>query len=134
LNLNLPPGLIEEMVRHARSSLPLESCGLLAGRERTATRFIAITNRLASETEYDMEPSELVTALRSFRINGENLLAIFHSHPRGPAAPSERDVERAWYPEAAQIIASFASPESPGLRGFRILDGKVVEIELRVIV
>ena len=134
MNLVLPPGLLEEMVRHARSALPLESCGLLAGKEHTATRFLAITNRLGSATEFDMEPTELVAALRAFRTNGESLVAIFHSHPAGPARLSGRDLERAWYPEAAHIIVSFASPESPDVRGFRILDGKAVEIELRVIV
>jgi proteasome lid subunit RPN8/RPN11 len=134
LNLNLAPGLLEQIVTHARSGLPLESCGLLAGRESLATRFIPITNRLASAREFDMEPSELVAALRSLRTNGESLLAIVHSHPRGPALPSAKDIERAWYPDAAQIIVSFASAETPDVRGFRILDGEVIGIELRVIV
>ncbi len=81
-----------------------------------------------------MEPAELIAALRSLRTNGESLLAIFHSHPRGPAVPSARDIDRAWYPEAAHIIVSFASAETPEVRGFRILDGEAIEIELRVIV
>jgi len=134
LNLILEPGLLDQMVDYTRSALPLESCGLLAGREQTATRFIPVTNRLASRTEYDMEPSELIAALRAIRSSGERLLAIVHSHPRGPAVPSSRDVERAQYPEAAHVIASFALPETPEVRGFRIMDGQVVEIELRVIV
>jgi len=134
LNLSLAPGLLEQIVHHARSGLPLECCGLIAGREQSATRFIPITNRLASTTEFDMEPAELIAAIRSLRTNGESLQAIFHSHPRGPAVPSPRDIERAWYPETAHIIVSLASAESPEVRGFRILDGEVVEIELRVIV
>jgi proteasome lid subunit RPN8/RPN11 len=130
----LAPGLLEQIVAYARSGLPLECCGLLAGRESSATQFIPITNRLASSTEFDMEPSELIAALRSLRTHGENLLAIVHSHPRGPAMPSARDIERAWYPHAAHIIVSLASAETPEVRGFRILDGEVLEIELRVIV
>lgn len=121
-------------MEHARSGLPLESCGLLAGREQSGTRFIPIVNRLASTTEFDMEPAELIAAIRSIRTNGESLLAIYHSHPRGPAYPSPRDIERAWYPEAAHLIVSLASAESPEVRGFRILDGEVITIELRVIV
>jgi [CysO sulfur-carrier protein]-S-L-cysteine hydrolase len=134
LNLILAPGLLEQIVTYARSGLPLENCGLLTGRDLSATRFIPITNRLASATEFDMEPAELIAALRSLRTNGESLLAIVHSHPRGPAAPSPRDIERAWYPEAAHIIVSLASAETPEVRGFRILDGEAIEIELRVIV
>jgi proteasome lid subunit RPN8/RPN11 len=134
LNLILAPGLLEQIVAYARAGLPLECCGLLAGQESSATQFIPITNRLASATEFDMEPAELIGALRSLRTNGKMLLAIVHSHPRGPALPSARDIERAWYPDAAYVIVSFASAETPEVRGFRILDGEVIEIELRAIV
>ena len=134
MNLNIAPGLLEQIVAHTRAGLPLESCGLLAGREALATQFIPISNRLASATEFEMEPAELIAALRSLRTNGESLLAIVHSHPRGPAMPSPRDIERAWYPDAAHVIVSFASAETPEVRGFRILDGEVMAIELRAIV
>ena len=134
MNLSFAPGLLEKIVAYAQAGLPLESCGLLVGQESSATQFIPITNRLASATEFDMEPAELIGALRSLRTNGERLLAIVHSHPRGPALPSARDIERAWYPDAAHVIVSLASSETPEVRGFRILDGEVIEIELRAIV
>jgi proteasome lid subunit RPN8/RPN11 len=134
LNLSIAPGLLEQIVVHTRAGLPLESCGILAGREALVTQFIPITNRLVSATEFDMEPAELIAALRSLRTNGESLLAIVHSHPKGPAMPSARDIERAWYPDAAHVIVSFASAETPEVRGFRILDGEVIAIELRAIV
>jgi [CysO sulfur-carrier protein]-S-L-cysteine hydrolase len=134
LNLGLAPGLLDQIVAHTRYCLPLESCGLLVGRDSLASQFIPITNRLASATEFDMEPAELIAALRSLRTNGDSLLAIVHSHPRGPALPSAADVRKAWYPDAAQVIVSFASVENPVVRGFRILDGEVKEIELRAIV
>lgn len=134
MNLILGPGILEQIVQHARAALPQEGCGLIAGREDSATRFIPVTNRLASATEYDMEPSELIAALRSLRTEGSRLLAIYHSHPSGPAVPSPRDIERACYPEAAHIIVSLASLETPVVRGFRIVDGQGAEIELHVIV
>jgi proteasome lid subunit RPN8/RPN11 len=134
LNLDLAPGLLDQIVAHTRSRLPLEGCGILSGRVSTASQFIPITNRLASPTEFDMEPAELIAALRSLRTNGDSLLAIVHSHPRGPAFPSATDIERAWYRDAAHIIVSFAATETPEVRGFRILDGEVIAIELRVIV
>jgi proteasome lid subunit RPN8/RPN11 len=93
-----------------------------------------ITNRLASTTAFEMEPAELIAALRSIREAGERLLAIGHSHPNGPASPSTRDIKSAYYPEAAHIIVSLASVENPVARGFRIVDGEVIDIELHVIV
>ncbi len=55
-----------------------------------------------------------------FEDAGLELLAIYHSHPRGPATPSETDVARAFYPEAIYLICDFAGPDLPVLRGFRI--------------
>jgi len=134
MHLTLAPGLMDRIVRHAAAALPQEGCGLIAGSGGAAERFIPMTNRLASTTSFDMEPSELIATLRSLRESGESLLAIYHSHPRGPAEPSPRDIDRAYYPEAAQIIVSLASPENPVVRGFRIVDAQAIEIELRVIV
>jgi [CysO sulfur-carrier protein]-S-L-cysteine hydrolase len=140
VHLILAPGLLDVMVRYAQSQLPLECCGLLVGSEGaealsgSVSRFIPISNRLASATEYEMEPAELIASLRSLRQSGEKFLAIFHSHPRGPAVPSTRDIDRAYYPEAAHVIASLVSAETPEVRGFRIVDGEAIEIELRVIV
>jgi len=122
------------MVKHFQAELPREGCGILAGMENVVTRFVPIANRLASATAFDMEPAELIAALRSIREAGERMLAVGHSHPNGPATPSRRDIESAYYPEAAHIIVSLASAESPVARGFRIVDGEVIEIELHVIV
>lgn len=134
MNLDLAPGLLDQIVTYTRSRLPLESCGFLAGRDSFASQFIPIANRLASATEFDMEPAEMIAAMRSLRTNGDSLLAIVHSHPRGPAWPSATDIARAWYPNTAHVIVSFALAETPEVRGFRIHQGEVIGIELRVIV
>ena len=138
MSLILGPGILEQIVQHARTALPQEGCGLIVGldggRDGSATRFLPITNLLQSATSYEMEPAELIAALRSLRTTGESLLAIYHSHPRGPAVPSPRDIERAYYPDAVHVIVSLASPETPVVRGFRIADGRSVEVELHVIV
>jgi proteasome lid subunit RPN8/RPN11 len=133
VNLVLDGNLMEKIVAHARSTYPMEGCGLLAGKEYSAERFIPITNRLASATAFDMDPSELIAAHRSMRESGESLVAIYHSHPQGPARPSRVDIQQAYYP-AAYIIVSLASRENPAVHGFRIIDGAAVEIELHVIV
>lgn len=133
MNLSLAPGLLEEIIEHARRCYPKEGCGLLVGRQ-AADRFIAVDNASASETAYDMEPAQLIGALRDLRAGGERLVAIYHSHPRGPAQPSRSDIERAYYPEAAHLIVSLAEPEHPQAAAFRIIDGDVLEIEVHVIV
>lgn len=59
--------------------------------------------------------------------DGLELLAIYHSHPAGPARPSPSDVAQAYYPEQAQLIISLAG-EGAVVRAFRIAGGLVSEI------
>ena len=133
MNLVLAPGLLDLMIKHAKEKYPEEACGLLVGQD-SAARFIPMENTLASSTAFEMDPAQLISTFKDLRSSGENLVAIFHSHPRGPARPSESDIQRAYYPQAAQLIISFADPERPRAAAFRIIDGEVLEIEVHAIV
>ena len=133
MHLSLSAEIMEQIVNHARSVYPQEACGLLIGHTPNGERFVATANVLASETAYEVDPGFLAATFRSLRSTGEQLVAIVHSHPRGPAEPSETDLQRAYYPETAHIIVSLASPERPQVRGFRIIDGQSYEIELHAI-
>lgn len=93
-----------------------------------------MTNIAQSASEFEMDPAELVNTLRDFRNSGEELVAIYHSHPHGPSEPSRTDIQRAYYPEAAHLIVSLADAESRRIGAFRILDGEVLEIEVHAIV
>jgi proteasome lid subunit RPN8/RPN11 len=91
-------------------------------------------NLSGSAAEYEMDPAELVRVLRELRDSGERLVAIYHSHPHGPAELSKRDIEQAYYPEAAQLLVSLADLERPQCGAFRIIDGLSLPIEVHVIV
>ena len=134
MNLNLAPGLLEEIVEHAKAVYPNEACGLLAGRNNMAGRFIPMQNTRASQTEYEMDPGQLVKELRSIRESGNTLVGIFHSHPFGPPQPSRRDVDGFHYPEAACLIVSLEDADHPRAVAFRIIESEVSAIELHVIV
>ena len=133
MNLNLPANILEQVIRHARDAYPNEACGLLVGRE-SVNRYIATKNISSDPHQFEIEPSELIATLRSLRETGENLLAIFHSHPHGPAEPSRTDIERAYYPDAAHLIVSLAELDRPRAVAFRIIDGEVLPIEVHAIV
>jgi [CysO sulfur-carrier protein]-S-L-cysteine hydrolase len=62
---------------------------------------------------------------------GEELSAIYHSHTASPAYPSQTDINLAAYPDALYLIFSLAEGEKD-LRGFRIEDGEVTEVDLDV--
>ena len=133
MELTLSPGILEQLIEHAKNAYPNEACGLLVGRT-AADRFIPMKNISADAREYEMDPAELITTLRFLRETGENLISIYHSHPHGPAEPSKTDVERSYYPEVAHLIVSLAAPERPRAAAFRIIDGDILPIELHAIV
>ena len=133
MELTLGPGILEEVIQHAKDAYPNEACGLLVGRT-LADRFIPMTNISSNSRAYEMDPAELITTLRTLRETGENLISIFHSHPQGPAELSKTDVDRSYYPEAAHLIVSLAELERPRAAAFRIVDGNVLPIELHAIV
>lgn len=126
--MELPRGLYEEMLAHARGQAPREACGLVAGRGGKPERFIATDNEDPQpETRYRIPPGQLLRHLRAMEERGEDLIAIFHSHPRSQAYPSATDVAQAHYPDARYLILSLAEPDRPVLRAFLIRDGRVTE-------
>lgn len=128
--LRLPRKFADEIIAQSRAEYPNEACGLLAGTDGAATRIYPMTNAERSPVIYRMEPKEQLRVFNEIEEEGLELVGIYHSHTRSLAYPSNTDVSLAYYPEAVYLIVSLADAESPDLRGFRIVDGKVQEVEL----
>ena len=116
---------IEEIFAHARRELPNECCGLLGGRECFVNSVYKLKNAAANPlVEYEAAPEDLFRAQKLMREQGENLIGIYHSHPRAAEPfPSQRDVERAFYTEVCYFIVGFAQ-KTPVLRAFRIYENE----------
>jgi [CysO sulfur-carrier protein]-S-L-cysteine hydrolase len=133
--LTIPRSVAEELLSHARSELPNEACGLLAGDLRTgqATGFHPARNAEASPLRYDVHPDDLVRIVFGIEDAGEDLVGIFHSHTHTPAVPSPTDLRTAQYPDAFYVLATLSDPEAgpaDALRAWRILDGASSEVAL----
>jgi len=86
-----------------------------------ATTIYSLRN-VARDTNvsYEAAPEDLFSAQRQMRERGEELLAIYHSHPRSADPfPSQTDVRLAYYPQAVYFIIGLAGP-LPVIRAFRI--------------
>lgn len=113
---------VDEMYAHALSVAPEECCGLVGGQGKTSTCVYQLRN-MASESRrrYEASPEDLFGAQKQMRTRREELLAIYHSHPRdAEPVPSETDVRLAFYPNVVYFIIGFRSSRTPVLRSFRI--------------
>ena len=121
------------MLDHARQDRFRECCGLLAGRDGLITRAIPATNAASNPaTSYEIAPEEIFHRMREMRAGGIELLGIYHSHPNGKNEPSPRDIELAYYPDAAYFIISPLADCPRPVRAFSIRDGHVGELEVQV--
>jgi [CysO sulfur-carrier protein]-S-L-cysteine hydrolase len=126
----LPTALRDEVVAHARAEAPKEACGLVAGRDARATRVIRCTNASPTAvTRYTIDPREQLRAFRDIEANGEELVAIYHSHPVTQAYPSPTDRAEAHYPDAFYVLVSLRDA-TPEVRAFRVRDGWVRQVPL----
>jgi proteasome lid subunit RPN8/RPN11 len=132
--LRLPRHIVNELLDHARAHPGEEICGLISARDGAPRRAIPVPNVAAqSEYRYAMDPAGQIAALRRMREAGEELLAIYHSHPASPAAPSTIDIAEAGYPDAVYLIISLTTKGVLEMRGFRIQEGVVEEIALEIV-
>lgn len=106
-----------------------EACGIVAGVNETSSAVFPVTNVFHSPVRFLMAPEEQLEVLNQIEGKGWQLLAIYHSHLRGPEYPSPIDIAEAFYPEAVNLIWSNLS----GIwdcRGFLIEKGQVNQISV----
>jgi len=128
--LTISASLLRVMLAHVQAEYPLEACGLLGGKNGRVTHLYAIENQLHSPTRYEMDPWQQIQAMLHIEAQEDEMLAIYHSHPHSPAAPSATDKALASYPGVIYVIISLQARSVPQVRGFLIEDDNVHEIEI----
>jgi proteasome lid subunit RPN8/RPN11 len=120
----------DAMRRYVIAQAPLEACGLLAGKHGVVDVVLPVKNASESAVRFRMEPRAQLRAFAHIEASGQEILAIFHSHPKGSSIPSPTDIREAAYP-VVHIIWSPVGRRWQA-RGFWIEDGKAVEVPLNV--
>ncbi|WP_038047903.1 Mov34/MPN/PAD-1 family protein [Thermus caliditerrae] len=122
--LYVPRRLLEATRAHLAQEAPKEGVGLWAGR-REVERVIPLPNAHPEPlTGYLAEPLALLKALKALEREGLALLAIYHSHPRGPAFPSPTDIREARWRVPYVIFGT------DGFRAFLLPEGREVPLTL----
>jgi proteasome lid subunit RPN8/RPN11 len=131
MELHLKRSHWEIMLAHVQAHVPLESCGLLAGKNNSVAEVLLVGNQAESPVRFVMDPKEQLKALDWIDAHKLELVGIFHSHPAGPEMVSITDIEEAEYP-VTQVIWSPVNGKW-NARGFWIENKQVSEVVLNVI-
>jgi proteasome lid subunit RPN8/RPN11 len=120
-----------QMRDQLQAALPEEACGLLSGRGARVEMVYPLENAAHSPTRFVIDPSAQVDAMLAMEAAGQELLAVYHSHPQGPPHPSGTDIHEAGYLGIVHLIW-FRQDEAWDCRAFLIEDDEYRAIPLRV--
>jgi [CysO sulfur-carrier protein]-S-L-cysteine hydrolase len=131
--MKISQDLIDEIVTHAREDLPNECCGLVGGVDGEADVVIRVKNSASSPLRYEMDPQEQYNALKEIEGRGGELLAIYHSHTKSAAYPSQTDVNQAVaWPEQVYLIVSLEDDKAPEVKGYLLKDLRIADAEVTI--
>jgi len=119
------------LLDHARREQPLECCGLLLGRGRRVGWIAVMENRARSRARFRIDPKTHIDLRRALRAVSPpvEIVGVYHSHPAGPAWPSDTDVREACYPEWVYVVIGLGR-RVPQIRAFRIAAGVVAPLDI----
>lgn len=123
---------LDEMIQHSRDELPNECCGVIGSRDDVVETVYRAVNGAASPLRYELESRDLLRIFNAIDDAEQEVGAIYHSHTRSAAYPSQTDINLALYPDALYIIVSLADADAPDVKAFSIVDRKVSEIVLEI--
>ena len=123
------------MVAHAREDLPNECCGMVGGaRRRGDDGHPGREHGGAARCATRWTRRSSTTRCKAIEDDGGELLAIYHSHTKSAAYPSQTDVNQAVaWPEQIYLIVSLADDDSPDVKGYHLRDLKIADAELEIV-
>jgi [CysO sulfur-carrier protein]-S-L-cysteine hydrolase len=132
--IQIPRKLANELLHLAQLSPTQEVCGLVSSIQQRPSKCYPITNVASQpERQFLLDASQQIAALKTMRQQGEELFAIYHSHPKSPALPSATDLAMATYEDALYLIISLNTKGVLEMRGFYIQQQTAKEVVLTLV-
>ena len=111
--IELSRAAYDDVVSHAHSGGDAEVCGVLAGSHEIDGESSVVTEAYEAEnvaetprTRYRIAPEEQLAIIETIEADGLDVVGFYHSHPAGPARPSETDVAQATWPDHSYVICA----------------------------
>ncbi len=130
-HIQIPRKITNQLLHLAQISPDFEVCGLIGSKNGLPSSCYAVKNTAEHpQQRFQLDSTQQISAMAKMRDQGEELFAIYHSHPAAPATPSITDLELASYPEALHLIISLNTKGVLEMRGFKIAHKLAQEIAL----
>ena len=100
----------EEIRKHGEDTYPYECCGIMLGVIDGDTRTVKSTIRCGNtrddrpQDRFNIDPKELIAAMKRARNEGVDIIGFYHSHPDCPAQASKTDLAEAHYLGNSYVI------------------------------
>jgi proteasome lid subunit RPN8/RPN11 len=121
-----------QMEADVKTKAPEEACGIVVGRENRSQLVIPVTNILHSPFRFRMEPEEEVNAFLLAEEKSMDIIAVYHSHPKGPDQPSATDLQELTFPGIIYLIW-YITGDQWNCRGY-IMYPQMETVEVPVII
>jgi [CysO sulfur-carrier protein]-S-L-cysteine hydrolase len=129
--IQIPRKITNQLLHLAQISPDYEVCGLIGSKNGLPTHCYPIKNVAEHpQQRFLLDVGQHISAMTKMRELGEDLFAIYHSHPAAPAQPSVYDLELTAYPEALYLIISLNTKGILEMRGFKMHQKTALEIPL----
>lgn len=127
--LRIPAVACELMLRHAADTAPEECCGLLLGRPGEVLEAVPTPNVAADRRRrFQVDPAAHFAAIRRARGGRLDVIGAYHSHPHGPAMPSETDKAEAF--DDPTFVHLLVTPTDRRIAAYLLAGGNFVEVPL----
>ena len=122
-HFQIPRKITNQLLHLAQISPDLEVCGLIGSKNGLPSCCYPVKNTAElPQRRFQLDAGQQISAMAEMREQGEELFAIYHSHPSAPATPSITDLELASYPDVLYLIISLNTKGILEMRGFKIAD------------
>ncbi len=120
--LNISKDQFNQVKRILESTYPREGCGVLTGRVLDGSKIVlqiraADNQRDDTQNRYLIDPEVIRDLEKELRLESQDILGFFHSHPDVAAVPSDYDRNHAW-PWFSYLIVSVQGGQSEEARSW----------------
>ena len=129
-HLHIPKAVRDQVNQHFKAVWPEEGCGFLVGKNGGVLEFHPAENVRHSPTAYEMSPHDQIHIMMAIEDRQLEILSIIHSHPSGPLALSQTDLNEAKWFDLSYIIVSLRQIECPKWKGWLLTPQNQKEISL----